>query len=421
MKTGNNRCPLQTECERRCTYMGHELDCDYYSNNAWGDHVIEDQEEIRNRRERMEMEEEWERQIAELPEEETTAVQERGIDIITEEILFYKRQAGGAIIEIGRRLNEAKNRLEHGEWLPWLREKIDLSERSAQNFMRLAKEYDKSAEIADLGASKALALLALPASEREEFAAEKHKVNGQEKTVRDMTAAELKQAIRERDEARKRVRELEDSMDEQQRTYDVDVETARAEADAAEQARAKMAEDMKLLKERLDGLNGEIQAKAEQTMALERELKELRERPIDVAVQEADPAELEKAREEGAQAARAELTKQLEKAKSDLDVAASAREKAQTALKELTDKLKATEQAVKAAQAETERAKKAAQTSGNADVAEFKVYFSSVQDGVNKLVALLTKLDGEGRTEEAGKLRQAMGALAGAIQSAAEK
>ena len=45
-------------------------------------------------------------------------------------------------------------------------------------------------------------LLALPVSERERFAAEKHDVNGVEKSVADMTAKELKKAIEERDAAR---------------------------------------------------------------------------------------------------------------------------------------------------------------------------------------------------------------------------
>ena len=69
----------------------------------------------------------------------------RDLDVITQEIVFYKRQAGSALLEIGNRLNEAKDQLEHGKWLDWLREKVDISERSAQNFMRLAREYSKSA------------------------------------------------------------------------------------------------------------------------------------------------------------------------------------------------------------------------------------------------------------------------------------
>ena len=148
-----------------------------------------------------------EREAAAAPSrpEETS----RPLELITEEIVFYKRQAGASIIEIGRRLNEAKAQLSHGEWLPWLREKVDLSERSAQNFMRLAREYPNSAVVADLGAAKALALLALPESERAGFAAETHVVNGREKTVADMTGDELKRAVAERDEA---LRQADDAM-----------------------------------------------------------------------------------------------------------------------------------------------------------------------------------------------------------------
>lgn len=53
----NMRCPLQAECERKCTYEGHELDCDYYSLNGVGSSTIEDQEVIREERARKQQEE----------------------------------------------------------------------------------------------------------------------------------------------------------------------------------------------------------------------------------------------------------------------------------------------------------------------------------------------------------------------------
>ena len=47
-------------------------------------------------------------------------------------------------LEAGRLLLEAKKGLPHGEWLPWLKENCsDIGERTAQNYMRLAREYPK--------------------------------------------------------------------------------------------------------------------------------------------------------------------------------------------------------------------------------------------------------------------------------------
>lgn len=59
--------------------------------------------------------------------------------------------------------------------------------------MKLAREWSNPNTLADLGASKALMLLALPESERERFA--------EDHNVIDMSARQLEQAIRERKEA----------------------------------------------------------------------------------------------------------------------------------------------------------------------------------------------------------------------------
>lgn len=83
----------------------------------------------------------------------------------------------------------------HGEWLPWLNSKVGYSEKTAQNFMRLAREFSNPQALADLGATKALALLALPTEERERFL--------EDHNVIDMTTRQLEQAIKERDEAQK--------------------------------------------------------------------------------------------------------------------------------------------------------------------------------------------------------------------------
>ena len=90
----------------------------------------------------------------------------RDIEAITAEILDAKRVGGEAILTIGRGLTEAKALLSHGEWLPWLEERVEFSEKAAQRFMKLAREYSNPTALSDLGATKALMLLAIPTESR---------------------------------------------------------------------------------------------------------------------------------------------------------------------------------------------------------------------------------------------------------------
>lgn len=329
----------------------------------------------------------------------------RDLEIIEGEILFYKRQAGGALMEIGKRLNEAKAQLSHGEWLPWLRDKVNISERSAQDFMRIAREYSKSAEIADLGASKALALLALPASERERFAAEKHQVDGVEKSVADMTAKELKKAIEERDAARQTM------------------EAMKARAEVAEQSREKMEQDMIHLKELHRRAKDAEERKAEELRKAEEALEELRSKPVDVAVEyRTDPKELEAAREEGLSRARKSsqaildakekaLAAAEEKAKKLQEDLRKAREEARTANVNLQNAEKAAREAKKQA----EESGKLAKLSSNENLVKFGVLFNQAQDTVNSMADAME----HDTPENQGKMRAALNALADAIRKAA--
>ena len=299
-------------------------------------------------------------EMAELAEMDA-AFEERDIDVITEEINFYKRQAGSAILEIGKRLVEAKEQLSHGEWLPWLEEKVAFSERSAQQYMRLWKEYGKSALVADLGASKALVLLGLPESEREEFAAEKHDVDGQEKTALERNAA-------------------------------------RAEADKAA-AGVQEAKDTAL-------------AAQENLAQVRRELEELKSRPVEVAVQTVDASaeQIAAARLEAEKAAAA----QVEKAKKTLAEAQErlrqAEEQAAAAAKEKDAAL----DAAKSYKAEAEAARKKLAASGNEGLIKFKTLFDQTVANVNALAELLRQQP-EGEREKLCRAMQALSQQIGGI------
>jgi hypothetical protein len=70
-------------------------------------------------------------------------------------------------IAAGELLIEAKAQLKHGEWLPWLRDKCRIPERTARMHMRLAAnraliEAQIGDGVADLSIRGAIALLATP-------------------------------------------------------------------------------------------------------------------------------------------------------------------------------------------------------------------------------------------------------------------
>ena len=311
----------------------------------------------------------------------------RDIETITGDILEAKRVGGEAILTIGRCLNEAKEVLPHGEWLPWLTEKVEFSERTAQNFMRLSREWSNQQTLADLGASKALALLALPAEEREQFMAENHAVDGGEKTVIDMSARELDKAIRERKEAL------------------AAAEEARANAKAAEDARAKMEADMTMLKGLLESAKAETASATEEAGKLARELEDLKAKPVEVAVMQVDQEALDKARAEAVAGMQEKLDKAL------------------AGKKKAEEKRKTAEEALAAANAKLEAAQsqeRKAVIAGDKDLATFELLFSQAQEQINKLHGMLLKVRGRGDTDLSGKLQKALLALSDLTRRCAE-
>ena len=302
----------------------------------------------------------------------------RDIEAITNDILEAKRRGGEAILTIGRCLTEAKQSLPHGEWLPWLNERVELSERTAQKFMKLAREWSNPNTLADLGASKALMLLALPDSERERLAGDHN--------VIDRSARQLEQAIRERKEAQEAA--------------------ARAEAEAktAEEARAKMEEDMKLLNARLSGAQEDREQAAQAAARLEAELEELKARPVEVAVETVvDQEAIEKARAEAV----AEMRDKLNKAREAKEAAEARRKNAEEALEQI--RLQLEEQA---------RAEKKAALGEDKDLAQFELLFDQTKETVNRMHGILLKV--QSRDEDAaGRLSKALTALAEAVRRCA--
>lgn len=323
--------------------------------------------------------------------DDTTEVgaETRPLEVITEEIQFYKSQAGAACLEIGKRLAEAKTQLQHGRWLDWLHDEVEFSERAAQNFIRLAAEYRNPQPVADLGSTKALILLALPAAEREDFISELHLVDGQEKSVSDMSKRELERVVKELEAERTKVLFLEEQLElklgDDGAADSVEIENANAAREAAEKKRAA-AEDM------LEQLRAEMQA--------------LKENPLVTAPTD---DQLEQLRQDAEKQARkdaeAKLEKQIAKAKEDkakaeqqLAVQKTAHEQVAAAMARENEQL-----AEKAAKLQ----KKLAVTS-SADIAIFKVYFDDAQSTANKMLECIKRLADAGDVENKSKLTAAL-------------
>ena len=132
----------------------------------------------------------------------------RSIEIVTAEIHTIRDNVArvfmDGVVQIGRRLEEAKQLVPQGEWLQYLDKELGYKPSTAQNYMRIAREFGDGQVglsgktpgdfFGNLGYSQLLPLLGLPEEEREQLA-EQHDLAG-------MSSREIQALVRERDEAK---------------------------------------------------------------------------------------------------------------------------------------------------------------------------------------------------------------------------
>ena len=144
---------------------------------------------------------------------------QRPIEVIETEINFYKNQTAIGIIEIGKRLIEAKKQLPHGEWGNWLREKIQFSQEYARHYMRISEEFGDSNSSLNLGYKKMWLLTDIPQEERQDFI--------DSNNVEDMTTRKLQQVIREKKEADQKIQTLEQQLQSKPKEIEVTKEIVK--------------------------------------------------------------------------------------------------------------------------------------------------------------------------------------------------
>ncbi len=291
----------------------------------------------------------------------------RTADIVAAEIRALTASVLTNIIEIGRRMCEIKEMLPHGEFGEWIKLHTGYSSSTANNFMRLFNEYGSDqgslfgADVncqtfGNLSYTKALALLAVPAEEREEFV--------KNNNVDDMSTRELTQAIKERDEAIERAKRIE--------------------------------QDLNTASEKILEMEREEKSISDERDSLQKQIKELQNRPVEVAVQEPDEAFIN----EKVSAAVAELSakhkEETDKLVQDLEKQTKKNEKLAKAL----DKAKADienasdEEERKRLSAEVEKLNKQLAMSGT-EITAFKVHFSAWQDLYRQMMSALNAIDEE--------------------------
>lgn len=245
-----------------------------------------------------------------------------------------------------------------------------------------------------------MALLALPTTEREKFAAETHLVDGEEKTAAEMSRREIEEAIRQRENAERVAEKMRCELQEQRAA----AETAQAEVEDAK---------------------GIALAAQERTAELERELKELRERPVEVAVQTVDASAeqlasaVAEARREAEQEHKIALGKKAEELKEATEKLKEARkrlEEAKAAAENAEEERKVADERTEALRAELERTKRNTSAMGDKTVAEFGVLFRQAQETVNRM----TELVEEAGEEHRDKLYRALAALRSMIDERME-
>lgn len=283
-------------------------------------------------------------------------------------------------VEIGRRLVEAKELVGHGGWGNFVQNETEFSQATASRFMKVFEAYGadqigifgaeaKSSTLQNLSISNALRLLAVPEEERENFALAVD--------AEHISARELEKVIRERDEA-------------------------RASEKTAEESRAKMEQDMAMLKQLHEAAaRGEEKARAELDR-VKRELAELREKPVEVAVEvkDAAPEQLARTREEARKAAEQAWRDKLSAAEKKLSDAAAEKK----ALEDRVAKLQKAAKSGDGLSGEVERLKKELALA-NTGLATFKAKLEGMSAAFSGVNQALSALEADVRPKMVAALR----------------
>ena len=304
----------------------------------------------------------------------------RTVDMVTAEIQLIQAQVKkvfyDAVIQIGARLLEVKELVPHGEWTSYLENRLGYKPSTAQNYMRIAKEFgdgqvsldgtDPQTLFGELGYAQLLPLLSLPDEERRTLA--------QENNLESMSSREIEELVKAQKATNEKLAQVESEL-----THAKAAEKAAEDKAVQVQAKLEKAEkSKKAAKER------EANALAAQRMAEQRADK---------------LAEEHKFLQNQVQA----LTEQAEQTPLTAEVVPSEAELEQVreeVRKEMQTALHAAEDRAQQAEARLEKAK-------NPSAMRVNLIFEEMQTQVDKLETALAALAAE-QPEVGEKFRAAI-------------
>ena len=301
---------------------------------------------------------------------ETHEVIIRPLETVKQEILSLTRQAQVNAVhyacEIGKRLCEAKEQVGHGSWGEWLKTEVEYSQSTAENFMKIYREYgsnqmslfsdfSNSQTIGKLDVSKLLLLASVPAEEREDVAKE---VDAENISVR-----ELKEKLKERD-------------------TELEIEKSRAE---------EAEEDIKKLETEISRKDSKIEELQISLKELEKDIEDI---PENTELAEVQKEELEKQKKE--------YEDKLEKLQDSKNKSIEKLKASEEKLKTELAKANAEKDAALRKADELQKAEKKAELSANSDLVLMNEYLKRLQLEADTVI---NALEGFKNTEMYDKLR----------------
>ena len=210
----------------------------------------------------------------------------RSAEIVTSEIVMIRDNCRkvlmDSVVQIGTRLEELKQLVPQGQWTAYLTDKLGYKPSTAQNYMRIAREFGggqvgldgrtAADTFGSLGYSQLLPLLGMAEEEREELA--------EEHDLPSMSSREIAALVKERDDAkanadrlkekdkllRSKLREANEERDKAQSSLSDATQREKDLAERLDELEKRPAEVRELTDEELDTIRREMRAEADEAV-----------------------------------------------------------------------------------------------------------------------------------------------------------